>query len=179
MEQTTLTMINWLVVAMLVGLLLEIIGAFLLAVEAIGLERIRTWRKEYFEAWFHIAKSRQLVDTQRLATELNAKKVPAILVVIVCSFSGGIGTWLIMLFDSLQLTGWLRYAGLFVGFFGGVIIGYYGFPSLALFFKAISNTLAWIEDRTQKGVIGLMGFCLLATGFSLQFIGMLPQLFKP
>ena len=163
---------NYLVTATLIGLCLDIVGAFFLSAQAIGLERIQSWKKQYFDNPSYVAGTHKMEEMERRSKETNLRALPFVLVLIATSLGGFIGTWISLGIDSLQLTWLPKHMGL-IGVLLGGAIGAYTIDFIALIFRAASSVFVWIDSRTQQGTIGLIGFTLLLVGFVLQFIGAL------
>jgi len=163
----------YLVSATLVGLCFDIAGAFFLSAQAIGLDRIRNWRTEYLDISARIAGARKTVEAERLAQHSKVSFLPSALGVIAGFIGSYVGASLALYIKSLNLKLLPSYADLILGMLIGGAIGFYAFDVFSFAFRKASSALIWIDNSTQKGAIGLIGFGLLLVGFILQFIGAL------
>lgn len=168
---------TYFVIANLIGLCVEIVGAFFLSAEAIGLRRIQSWRKRYFENASYVASTYSIEERSKRAAEVSLGALPLVLSLIGSSLGAFLGTWIALTIDALQFSWLPKRLGIAVGVLVGAVGGVYTLVTIAFLFRASSSILIWLESRTQQGAIGLIGFFLLLTGFVLQIIGALSGFF--
>lgn len=141
----------------LMGLALEISGAFILSIEAIGFGRIEGWIRSLKIVGFRSTK-------QRLAPgELDYSNsvllwlvgVPVILVEIILIF-------------YLNL-GWGSFIIVLLGFVAMYILNRVASICLA----RIADLLNFLEEKAQRREVGVLGFLFLFVGFIFEFAGTL------
>jgi hypothetical protein len=151
----------------LMGLTTDIVGAFLLSVEAIKLENLRRIRLRLAEA----------VRNPDPDWVLGGGMV--LVLVIICAFG-----WFILVnpqYDTVTIP-WIPSSGATFNWIMAassmVVIFILLLPCAWIFtaatswvFKCIVAALGFIETRTPNGTIGLIGFTLIFAGFVLQGIG--------
>jgi hypothetical protein len=130
---------TYFVVVTLIGLFFDIVGAFFLSAEAIGLERIRLWRKLLFDDPSYVTSTTKTVEMERRASQVNLRRLPLILVFISISVGGYVGGWLSQTIDAGHLTWLPKYSGLAIGILAGAVIGFYSIPFITLILKAGSG----------------------------------------
>jgi hypothetical protein len=163
----------YLAVATIIGLCFDIVGAFFLSAQAIGLDRIQSWKRRFFDNPSYVVGTHSIEEMQSRSKEVNLRALPPMLIFIATSLGAAIGGGLALAIDSLKLPWLPKYLGLAMGVLVGGAIGAYAISFFALIFRAASSMLVWIDSRTQQGTIGLIGFILLFVGFTLQIIGAL------
>lgn len=160
--------INLYVVLQLVGMLIEIVGAFILAADAIGLNRLRKWVKSLT----HITA--QLSQKEASNDSILKPSAARLVYTGIIAAGSGFGSWL-----STHPPTWASYIPnwLFRAF--SIVAG--GLCGMLIFFVVVYSILALIgfinmvEVRARKRRAGLIGFLLLLVGFVSQFIGALGQ----
>lgn len=157
----------------LIGLCFDLVGAFLLAAEAIGLETIRSWQEKAIDRPIYILGISKAIEMDRRADEMKLSWLPSAAIGLASGIGGAAGLFMALSFKQLGLPSWVPYLGILVGGIAGAF-----FIDLIVFLlRSASRFFVWIQDSAGKGTIGLTGFVLLAIGFLLQFIGGLSKRF--
>ncbi len=152
----------------LVGLLLDLVGAFLLAVEAIGLERIRSWQDRWVNGPVAVLSGDKEMD-ERAAIRAWAW-LPGLFGTVASGAGAGAGTAVALALDTLGRSKWNGVVGAVLG----GLVGFGAFPVAVRLFRSVSRLVDQIEESTKKkGAVGLIGFLLLAFGFVFQAVGTL------
>lgn len=180
----------------MLGLGLDIIGAFLVAVEAIKLENLRTLRERVFRNAYRYTLSPRIrfVDSRTIPGAGEDIEIPSeryaglfmglhyvagLLVLILANslLNGRLAAWLI------QAGVWLWERPLYLGLpilvlalLLGTLVGLWGLGELVHMLitgatKLPIRILEFVEARTPDGTVGVLGFLFLVTGFGLQFYG--------
>lgn len=152
-------MSNW-TIFILIGLILEIAGAFILAADAIGLKRFAQWIN------FLLSTKEQLTGKQKVKDSIFKPSSGRITVAIICMLGSGVGYWVA---NKVQ---WINKPEIVAGIVGA-IMGIIVLIIIIFILKIIIVTLHSIEIKTRKQTIGLIGFSFLLFGFIFQFIGTL------
>ena len=153
---------------MMAGLSVEVVGAFVLAAEAIGIERIHSWADSLSRTRAEMAGTKP----RRGSTFLDPKRFIAGL------GSAGGGAFVFWLWLSFRVPPWLPEIAatadaVVAGGLAGAIFG------VVLYLGALStlrtgvHVLKRLEARVRFRAVGLLGFGLLFVGFMLQLIGTL------
>ena len=141
-------------VVTLSGLVLDIIGAFVLAIEAIGLDRVQEWGR----------RLTAFIESQR--TRLVNQGV-AVLVLFVMITSGIFTSNLHQAGTTNRIAIGLLWVLL------AILLTY----AISFILGSIAHNLGAIllalQARARRQSVGLLGFGLLLVGFLLQFIGTL------
>jgi len=164
---------------------LEVVGTFLLAVEAIKLENLKRLREKISKHALRRLIPHILVSEDSTAEEIDKKKervhmrfllifalvgLPLFLLVAIVIADSPSALWLAVHSTLVHPPLWGAIARVLVGVviaFGISIMFGYVFYLLALaVFTFPVRTLTWIEAHTEKGLIGILGFLifLLAAG---------------
>ena len=166
----------------LLASILEIVGGFLLAVEAIKLKNLEALKSGLFAKVVHVLTPKIIVKEDASEDEIRTKgqkvlnRAYLILTFVGAAFlfaliqaAGGslLGVW--KWFESAGVgPQWLRviFACLLtVGSLGlSAFIGFALYSIALLPFKVSFKTLEWIEKNTANGVIGILGFLLGLVG---------------
>jgi hypothetical protein len=180
----------------MLGLGLDIIGAFFVAVEAIKLENLRTLRERVFRNAYRYTLSPRIrfVDSEAVPNlDEDAERpseryagffmglhyVAGLIVLLVANhlFDGRVIAWL------SQGGVWLWERPLYLGvpflllaLVLGVVVGLWSLGEVVHMLmtgttKSSVRFLEFVEARTPDGTVGMLGFLLLVAGFSLQFYG--------
>lgn len=160
--------INLYIVFQLIGMLVEIVGAFILAADAIGLSRLRKWVKSLA----HITE--QLSRNEKSNDSILKPSAARLIYAAITATGSGFGSWL-----SIHPPAWASSIPhwLFVAI--SLVAG--GLCGMLIFFGVVYSILALIgfinvvEVRARKRRAGLIGFLLLLVGFVFQFIGAFGQ----
>lgn len=160
----------------IVGLSLDIVGAFFVSVEAIKLENLRRLRDTVVRS----AHSRVLklwrgpggpAEGSSLLFQISLfVLMPLLVLVLVAAIA--------VLIEELRNTRSLvDQIGLSIAYlfiictFGLLVIGYGILPLLSSTLSTIVSAMDIIDRRTADGTIGIIGFCLLVLGFICQAYG--------
>jgi hypothetical protein len=162
------------VAATLSGLCFDLLGAFLLAAEAIGLDTIRAWRERLLDQPAFILSSSKTVDIARRAQKARLPWVPQLAIGFGSGVGAGVGGFVAL---ALKQTGWSTLAPL--GLIVGGVVGAFSLDAVVSLLRASSSFFIWVQESVGRGTIGVAGFVLLAAGFVLQFIGSLGQALAP
>lgn len=152
-------------ILILCGLLFEVTGAFVLAAEAIGLERLERWIAKLSRTRAEMAGE----QARRGSTFLDPNR-------FICGFGSAAGVafgyWV-----SLHLPEWPanleKLAAIAVGGLSGAVFGVLIYRGTLVTLQVVVRALQRIESRVRLHAVGVIGFGLLAFGFCLQFIGTL------
>lgn len=151
-----------------IGLLVEIIGAFVLAAEAIGVERIQSWAINLSKT----AAEMEGLKLRRGSTFLDPNR-------FIAGFGscGGVafGYWLSSYLPSETV---VKYIAILGGAMAGAFLGVFLHIGGIAILRIASTALKHLETRVRFRVIGLLGFSLLFIGFVLQLIGTVIDGFK-
>jgi len=135
---------NFIYYLTLIGLVFNLIGIFLLSLEAIGanvLIRIRDF----------LYKSPAAYNRRRKGF-ITSSFIFLILIFIIFRFEN---------FDVLKLN------FLFILTYVSIVL-YFLFFAVFFWIKKIVSISYWMEEKFNKGIIGIIGFIFLSIGFSLQ-----------
>jgi hypothetical protein len=161
----------------IIGLGFEMLGAFFLAVEAMGLDTIELWNTNVFAVVTYRYQSLQGVETQRRAAHGDFRWLPYVVFVIATGCGALLGAWLVHTIKAINppwKPQWTSVGGIIIG----AIVGPFTLWGIMNMFKAGAHFFKWIEHTTQKGTIGLIGFVLIFVGLLLQIVGTVPHLFN-
>jgi hypothetical protein len=159
------------IVSSLIGLCFDIVGAFLLAAEAIGTERIRSWKEHSLDHPGFVLAPHKTAEVQQRAEKLKLRWLPAAAMGISSGIGAGFGSYIALAIKELGAPQWLPFVGIVLGGLAGAFL----IDASVLLMRSISRFLVWVEESAGKGTIGLAGFVLLSVGFMLQFVGTLAQ----
>lgn len=156
------------------GMLLEIVGGFILSVEAIGLDRLASWINSLSLLHSDIAEDKKVRPFFSRGSQIPR---------IICGLCAGAGVYISVLlsrkyFIDIQQIRW--YQALYMSVAGGLIGGVLGVSlllGLEYGLRAVVFGLRRLEDKTRARSSGILGFLLLLLGFLLQFAGTLGQTF--
>jgi hypothetical protein len=153
-------------ILILVGLTIEIAGAFVLAADAIGLDRLVHWASNLREVRGALTGAKPwarstFLDPNRFLSALGS--------------AGGVAIgayWVMPLLMSYPK--WLRVPlAAVIGGGGGGLVGLALSISVPIVIQTIASALLRLESRARVHAVGVLGFGLLFLGFSLQFAGTL------
>lgn len=181
----------------MLGLEFDIVGAFLVAVEAIKLENVRRLRDGFFKRLHRYTLSPRLafrsaddppavvkaddeVPSERyVGLFIGLHYVAGLLVLIaVDAVAGGrLSRWLREALTWTMEQPW--YVAIAVGLLAlvfGIFLGLWGLGEIVHMglggaLRGAVNLLDFIDVRTPDGTVGIAGFVLLAIGFGLQIYG--------
>jgi len=143
------------------GLSLSLVGAFLVSIEAIGLDRIRMWRERFLEDPAYVLEARDIRETEKRAIERRMRYFPVLLHGLAAGCCAALGSWL-----ALYVLGRFWWLGILIG--GAV--GYVSADVVRFGLQLLSRGLLWADENTP-GCVGIIGFTMLATGIGLQIAG--------
>lgn len=173
----------------MLGLSLDIIGAFLVAVEAIKLKNLRTLREKVLEPAHKATLSPRIeITDDKMITHASKRYL---FVFTLLHYMAGV---LLLLAANALLAGhlmsWLRASVLWLmerpwyviavlallfivygGVFGLWILGELVHITITQITKFLLRLLEFIERRAPDGTVGILGFLFLLVGFSLQIVG--------
>ncbi len=173
----------------MLGLALDIVGAFLLAAEAIKIRNLVALRTRYLQRAHTAALSPKLVYTGsnvhynvtkrylRVFNALHYLAGFAVLYLLDAMFQGQLLQWLSQATHWLLAKQWYWIAlgtviaVIYGGYFGVWAVGECVHVTLTWSLKSCIKCLEFIEHRTPDGTVGILGFILLFLGFALQMIG--------
>ncbi|MFK7831605.1 MAG: hypothetical protein AB8B57_17670 [Congregibacter sp.] len=156
----------------LIGLALEMAGAFLLATEAIGLDRIQSWREHWLETPLFILSASKNEEMERRANKNGMQWFVGLTMTFATMVALAFTVLMGDVAEGHGFSKWLR-----VPFFVmGLIIGGCFLQTGVFLLRAASSALLRIEESSGKGTIGVTGFILLSSGFVLQTLGILPSI---
>lgn len=181
----------------ILGLILDIIGGFLVSVEAIKLENLKVLRERFFSPIHSVTLPHQIVFVKHETPETKSS-----------------GRWLLIYFGLHLLSGAIVCATVFLGinsFFNGsptiwqslLWEWYWNQPGTLILLSSLLiipigcwfaliilfelgemvhvaliwgteipiRLLDWVVTRTPTGTVGIIGFLLLFAGFLLQMLG--------
>ncbi len=144
----------------------EILAAFMLSAEAIGLSRLDSWTRSLTQVTGELSGQTKPADS--LVKPSTGRMMFTLIVAIGSGAGGWCGGFSRTLFPQLPILVLLLLGGL-VGAITGVLLLYlvvYTFITVISFVRAV-------ESYTQRRIVGVIGFFLLLVGFLLQFIGTL------
>ncbi len=161
-------------IASIVGLVLDICGAFLLAAEAIGIGRIRSWRENLLERPAYILGARKTIEMARRASERRLRWLPRVFVGISCGTGSAVGALLArtLVATTSRSSFWV------FGLLAGGLVGAFFMDGVVVLLRWLSQWLVWVDESVGRGTIGVAGFTLLALGFVLQTAAYLPTLLR-
>ncbi len=153
-------------ILILAGLSVEVVGAFVLAAEAIGVERIHSWADNLSRTRAKMART----EPRRGSTFLDPNRFIAGLG---SAGGGAFGYWL-----SFRVPPWLpeiaaKAAAVVAGGLAGAIFGVVLYLGALSTLRTGAHVLKCLEARVRFRAVGLIGFGLLLVGFVLQLIGTL------
>ncbi len=157
----------------LTGMFIEIIGAFALSAEAIGLDRLWGWVRAL--SVFRERSSGREEPPPDSALRPNAQRI---LMACTCGIGSGVGTYL-----GTHPPGFASHLprlafGLFAALLGG-IVAVLVYQIILAACSALIALLSVVESRTRAKSVGVVGFVLLLFGFILQFAGTFAQMISP
>ena len=156
----------------LMGLCFDLVGAFFLSAEAIGLATILSWQQRFLERPLHVFRIEGPVETDKIARKLGLRWLPSIVIGLSIFVGVYIGAAIAMFVSNYY--GTPKWVGLIVSFSGGAIAAFIT-KAIPFLFRSLSSILNMVQDMAGRGIIGIIGFALLAFGFLLQFVGNLLQ----
>jgi hypothetical protein len=154
---------------MLLGLGIELGGAFLLSAEAIGISRIREWRERYLRTPAHVLEPSKSIEMDARARAAGMRWLPGVMVGLSSGLGSAVGAACAIAFREQGAGRWALPIGLVLG-------GTCGAFAIDIARRALlgfSSFLTWVEERAGKGTIGLVGFCGLAFGIITQALAVL------
>jgi hypothetical protein len=154
----------------LVGLLVEIVGAFVLAAEAIGLHRISAWVRAL--SLFRARSAGRRKEAPDSALHPNAQRI---CVACTSGIGAGFGSYLGTHPPSFVSHIPRLAFGLSAAALGGVV-AVFAYQIILIICAIAIRLLLVVERRTRNRTVGVVGFVLLFLGFVLQFVGTLLQL---
>lgn len=148
------------------GLSVEVVGAFVLAAEAIGVERIQSWAANLSRTRAEMAGT----EPRRGSTFLDPNRF---IVGLGSAGGGAFGYWL-----SFRVPAWpseiaAKAAVVVAGALAGAIFGVVLYIGALATLRTGAHALKRLEARIRFRAVGLLGFGLLFVGFVLQLIGTL------
>ncbi|HRW60588.1 MAG TPA: hypothetical protein P5340_08035 [Defluviicoccus sp.] len=160
-------------ISTLFGLALELAGAFLLAAESIGLERIEKWREQWLERASYVLAVPRLERSKQNVIEREFSWLLFVVMLAGTGTGSYIGATISMRIKDISGSDWSVVIGIAVG----GLIGYFFQDTVKLCTIHASRFLNEVQVIAGKGTIGLIGFMFLALGFILQAIGALSDIF--
>ena len=149
----------------LFGMIVEIIGALLLAVEAIGVDRVSNWAESSNSVAGAMANG--------VRGRPRGTTVVAFVFIAAAYFIGGLTS---EKFDWLATkAGYWRGA---VGFLIGLFISYLTLEGFRIGLLSLTRLLKRVSRMTKLRTAAIYGSLLLVAGFLLQFLGTLEQAWK-
>lgn len=161
----------------------EILGTFLLAVEAIKLPNLRKLRTELFEKALRpldprvfVSESASDADIEKIKERVHGRFLlifavigfPLMLVAAIAVEGSPSALWAAVYSAITRPPLWVTLVLVFLGAvfaFGiSVIVGYVLYLLALSAFSFPVRTLNWIETHTDSGVIGILGFLLFLIG---------------
>jgi len=181
----------------MLGLGLDIVGAFLVAVEAIKLENVRRLRDGFFKRLHRYTLSPRIVfashdDSPAVANTddqvpseryvglfMGLHPVAGLLVLITINalIGGRLSQWLAEgLTWTIEQPWYVASAVGVLAIVFGVVLGLWGLGEIVHIgvsgaLRGAVQLLDFIDARTPDGTVGIAGFVLLAIGFGLQLYG--------
>jgi hypothetical protein len=156
----------------LFGLVVEIFAGLILAIEAIGLDRVARWIGSISLAQEEIAgKRKEREDSSR---DPGPKRIYR---ATLGALIGGFGAWFGSFAHTWDVRGWMYVAFALAGGVAGGLIGVGFLFSTVYGLRGIIWLLRFAEERAQRKAVGVIGFGLLFVGFILQFVGTLVVMF--
>jgi hypothetical protein len=153
------------------GLILDIVGAFFLSIEAIGIEKIIRWKQQLLttpnklDEIIESKKIKSIIDPEDLLHfPINVVRLifsMFIFLAIVMGLCIDIRFFISDFFLILVVLGIFVYSRLIF------ILAHL----LSFVLKKSSRLLQWTELNFKKGQIGVLGFLFLFIGFLFQFFG--------
>jgi hypothetical protein len=151
-------------IAILAGLTVEVAGAFVLAADAIGLDRLERTAAAFLRVEGELTGAREPTDS------LRHPGAARIALALICAGGAGVGS----LFGTHPPIWALGMPRILV-VVGACLLG--GAVGLALYWAALTTlraavgALQAVELRAKGRGVGVLGFSLLFIGFVLQFFG--------
>lgn len=154
---------------MLVGLIFEIFGAFILAVDAIGLER--------FDGW--------IAQLRGLRAEIAGEKKrggstfsdPRRFIAGIASAAGSVAGFTVFHYFPLWTAQFsntaTHFAAALIGSVFAAVLGVFLTWAILMSLHMLSTFLQKLRNRAEIHAVGLLGFGLLFAGFVFQFSGTL------
>lgn len=155
----------------LAGLCFNLIGAFLLAAEAIGLETIHSWQDRVIDRPTNILSTTKTAEMAQRAKTSNLRWLPGAAIGLASGVGSAAGTFAALSLKHLILPTWFP----LIGILAGGIAGAFFIDLVVFMLRSASAFLLWVQNTAGRGTIGITGFILLAIGFVLQFVGTLTQ----
>lgn len=181
----------------MIGLALDLFGAFFVAVEAIKLENLRNFKEIILKKVHLYTKSPRIVVVDEDGKEMNkleggplpSERIPGlfmalhnvagfiVLIVLNTFLDGKLFEWLMILLLWIMSKPWYLIIVAFILFvLFGIVAGLWVVGEIVhvLIEKSVvlsMKLLDMIDNNTANGTIGIIGFLLLAIGFCLQFYG--------
>lgn len=153
-------------IMILSGLLIEIAGAFVLAAEAIGPQRLSNWITKVRRVRMEMAG----LQPRRRSTFLDPNR-------FICALgsAGGVGfaCWLSGCLSASSFGA--KVVAVATGGIAGAVFGVVLYKGALRSLLVAMHALARIEARVRFRAVGVLGFGLLFIGFLLQFIGTLAE----
>lgn len=163
---------NTAAISSLIGLVLEMAGAFLLATEAIGLDRIKSWREQWLETPIFILTAKRNEEMEQRAKDKGMQWFFGLTMMCSLGIAVAIAMFMSGFAESHGLSAWLRVPFAIVGLFVGAVF----VEGCVFCMRTASTVLLSIEASAGRGAIGVTGFVLLSSGFVLQTLGVLPSI---
>lgn len=150
----------------LLGYILEILGVFVLAAEAIGLKRLSQWINSLTKLRAELTGDIDPTDS------VIRPGVARIIFASICAAGSGIGSYY-----GSHPPEWAaslpKWSALFGAALIGALVGVALYRIILVAMKLIVSALILVESRTQRHASGILGFIMLLIGFILQFSGTL------
>jgi hypothetical protein len=153
-------------VLVLVGLSLEMFGALLLSVEAIGLDRVEAWARS-LGVW------REQTDIHKTADPRAIPKIQSYLIGINVGLGILAGGRVASGLDTMFGVQRQFVSGMCGAVIGGLIAAYVIPLLIKYLLSFVIFILRFAEQRTRVHRAGVIGFLFLLGGFTFQFIGTL------
>lgn len=144
----------------------------MLAAEAIGIDRIREWKERWFDNPNYIMSPTKTAELHSRAVEKGRPRLPMLFIGVACGLGSAVGGIFGQIITEFTGSKWLWIVGVAVG----GLIGAFAIDVALTLLRSISGVLTRIVERTGNGTIGVIGFVLLAVGFTLQALGTIPSL---
>jgi len=160
---------------LILGLIFEIIGAFFLATESIGLDRIRSWCEDSLRPAIEVMGESNILIQREKAESTGQTRLLNIFRFIPGFLGGALGILAIgYIGERVGRTVGALLAGLVAGLVAALIIT--GTPRIL---RKIVSLLTWTEQKAGEGSIGVIGFVVLFFGFLFQFFATVPLVIQP
>jgi hypothetical protein len=158
--------LNFPVCLILLGYILEILGAFVLAAQAIGLNRLSQWINSLTRIRAELSGDIDPTDS------IIRPGVARIIFASICAVGAGIGSYY-----GSHPPKWAATFPTWAARFGapliGALVGVVLYRIILVAMKLTVNGLLLVESRTRRHASGILGFIMLLIGFILQFSGTL------